>query len=119
MQIQHRTNYCGADTTQASSTAEDKVRQIQETNKQAVKENCSLKAKLGQAVTVLRMYHHKARLSSSSSSSSCAGTNITTTHPTSSLFLYVHLLFPRPPSQFTNTVTAVDNMQGVLSPLRT
>jgi hypothetical protein len=81
---------------QASTSAEDKVKQIQECNKQAVKENCrcgdcqlqratlytkhkrclcvlnslqlrgllcccvcSLKTKLGQAVTVLRMYHHK------------------------------------------------------------
>ncbi|WIA08647.1 hypothetical protein OEZ85_008074 [Tetradesmus obliquus] len=45
----------------ASSAAEEKVKQIQECNKQAVKENCSLKTKLGQAVTVLRMYHHKVQ----------------------------------------------------------
>eukprot|EP00775_Hariotina_reticulata_P010544 gene10544-10704_t len=44
---------------QAAVAAEDKVKQIQKCNKEAMKENCTLKNKLGQAVTVLRMYHHK------------------------------------------------------------
>ncbi|KAF8072671.1 hypothetical protein HT031_000331 [Scenedesmus sp. PABB004] len=45
----------------AAGAADDKVRQIQECNREAVRENCSLKTKLGQAVTVLRMYHHKVQ----------------------------------------------------------
>lgn len=44
-----------------ATAAEEKLRQIQECNKEAVKENCSLKNKLGQAITVLRMYHHKVQ----------------------------------------------------------
>jgi hypothetical protein len=47
---------------QQAEGADARLRQVQECNKQAVRENCSLKNKLGQAITVLRMYHHKVRL---------------------------------------------------------